>query len=301
MKKFLINIAIFFAIVVVVDFVAGKVFFKLQSTCAKGGTGSEYYICNNLNEDILIMGSSRAAHHYVSNMFADRLGMTCYNGGQDGNGIVMQYGRWQMISKHHLPKVIIYDIEPAFDLSGGDNERFIDRLKPYADDADVKDYIADLFPMEKLKLTSRMYRYNYKFLEVISDCMRPSEVNYGYKPRYSHIRQELIDKQNDAVNGRPIDFDEEKKRILMNLVGEAQENGVKVILVSSPYWKGYSNFDMRVVKELAAKMNVPFIDYADSEIRNNPDWFADSMHMNDDGAKVFTVDLIGKIRSFCSI
>lgn len=301
MKKFLINIAIFFALVAVVDIVAGKVFFKLQSTYAKGGTASEYYICNNLNEDILIMGSSRAAHHYVSKMFTDSLGMACYNGGQDGNGIVMQYGRWKMIAKHHLPKVIIYDIEPAFDLSGGDNERFVDRLKPYADDADVREYVASLFPMEKLKLTSRMYRYNYKFLEIISDCWRPSEVNYGYKPRYSHIRQELIDKQNDAVSGRPIEFDGEKKSILMNLVEEAQENGVKVILVSSPYWKGYSNFDMRVVQELATELNIPFIDYADSEIRNNPDWFADSMHLNDVGAKVFTADLIGKIRSFCCV
>lgn len=45
-------------------------------------------------------------------------------------------------------------------------------------------------------------------------------------------------------------------------------------------------------------MNVPFIDYSDSEIRNNPDWFVDSMHLNDDGAQVFTADLIGKIRSF---
>ena len=43
-------------------------------------------------------------------------------------------------------------------------------------------------------------------------------------------------------------------------------------------------------------MNVPFIDYANSEIRNNPDWWADSMHLNDEGAKVFTVDFYGKLR-----
>ncbi len=301
MKKFLINIAIFFALVGAIDFAAGRMFIKLQSSFAKGETGSEYYICNCLKEDILIMGSSRAAHHYVSKIFADSLGATCYNGGQDGNGIVMQYGRWKMISKHHLPKVIIYDIEPAFDLSGGDNERYIDRLKPYAYDADVKEYIASLFPLENLKLTSWMYRYNYKFLEIISDCMRYSEVNNGYKPQYGHIRQELIDKQGKEVNGRPIEFNEEKKKILTDLVKEAQEKGIKVILVSSPYWKGYSNFDMRVVKELAAMMNVPFIDYSDSEIRNNPDWFADSMHLNDDGAQVFTADLISRIKVFCGI
>ncbi len=45
-------------------------------------------------------------------------------------------------------------------------------------------------------------------------------------------------------------------------------------------------------------MNVPFIDYSDSEISNNPDWFADSMHLNDDGAHVLTTDLMVHIKVF---
>ena len=98
MKKFLINISIFIAIVAVVDISLGKTFYWLQSTKAKGRTQTEYYICNELNADILVMGSSRATHHYVAQMISDSLGKTCFNGGQDGNGIVLQYGRWKMIS-----------------------------------------------------------------------------------------------------------------------------------------------------------------------------------------------------------
>ena len=161
MKKFLINIAVFFAIVAVVDFSLGKVFYWLQSSEAKGRTQTEYYICNDLKEDILVMGSSRATHHYVAKMISDSLGVTCFNGGQDGNGILLQYGRWKMISKHHLPKVIIYDIEPSFDLMVDDNSRYIDRLKPYSIDRDVNKYIAELFPMERFKMLSGCYlRYD---------------------------------------------------------------------------------------------------------------------------------------------
>ena len=98
MKKFLINIAIFFVIVGVVDFSLG-VLFHYMLAHAGGRTGAEYYVCTNATDEILIMGSSRASHHYVPEVITNDLGMSCYNAGQDGNGIVLHYGRWKMISQ----------------------------------------------------------------------------------------------------------------------------------------------------------------------------------------------------------
>ena len=295
MKKFIINILIFFGIVAVVDVAAGKVFWYLQSTKAGGGTGSEYYVCKEGTEDILIMGSSRASHHYVAKQIADSLGMSCYNGGQDGNGIIMQYGRWKMLSQHHIPKVIIYDVEPAFDLAIDDNERYIDRLKPYSGDKEVKEYVAGLFPMERWKLTSQMYRYNYKFLEILSDCIRPSDVNNGYKPLNKYIREELINAPK-AAPAKAMAVDETKYSHLCRLVEDVQANGSTIIFVSSPYWQSIATPDMSAIREIANKYGVTFLDYSGSNIYNNPDWFADSMHLNDTGAIVFTGDVIGKLQ-----
>lgn len=295
MKKFLINIVIFFAIVAGVDSVLGKVFHYLQANKAKGGTESEYHICNNLSEDILVMGSSRAAHHYVSQMFADSLGMTCYNGGQDGNGIVMQYGRWKMVSKHHLPKIIIYDLEPAFDLCMDDNSRYIDRLKPFADDKDVNDFISSLFPFEKYKVLSHLYRYNYKFLEILSDCVRPTDNLSGYKPNFGCIRPEILDGEPNMLKEDIGPIDPIKWECLNNFISEALKLDIKVVLVSSPYWRGYHNCDLSLVIKLAQHYGIFFLDYSDSEIRNYPDWFADSMHLNDAGAKEFFSDLATKL------
>ena len=300
MKWFLIKIAIFFVLVASIDFAVGKFFFKLQSSYAKGGTASEYHVCSNLIEDILVMGSSRAAHHYVLNIFKNRLGLTCYNGGQDGNGIVMQYGRWKMISKHHLPKVLIYDIEPTYDLSINDNFRYIDRLKPFADDREVNEYITTLFPLERIKLFSKMYRYNYKFLEIAADCVRSSVVNNGYKPNYNHIRPELIAKDRKYGNTRINQIDEVKLRCLNNLIDEAQISGVQVVLVSSPYWKGSNDYDFEFIRKLAEEKGIPFFDYSNSDIGNNQNWFADTRHLNDEGAKVFTIDIINHIKTICS-
>lgn len=300
MKKFILHILLFFAIVAVVDFAAGKAFRYLQSH-AGGRTGAEWYVCKQMNEDIIIMGSSRASHHYLPQIISDSLGMGCYNAGQDGNGVVLQYGRWKMISKRHIPKVIIYDVVPAFDLLENDNITYIDRLKPYADDKDVLEYISDYNPFEHIKLFSRMYRFNYKFLEIMLDCVKHESTSDGYIPNKKHIRQEVINASKKEDTFTIDSFDEVKMNCLSEMITEAQGLGVKVVLVSSPYWRGYPDVDMHIIKELADAKGVPFINYTDSDIRKNADWFADSMHLNEEGANEFTKRLVCQLRVILGI
>lgn len=295
MKRFIINILVFFAIVAAVDVVAGKVFGYMQATKAKGRTGVEYHVCRALDEDVLVMGSSRASHHYVPQVLEDSLGLSCFNGGQDGNGIVMQYGRWKMLSEHKVPKLIIYDIEPSFDMVENDNERYIDRLKPYANNKAVNSYIASIFPMERFKLASQMYRYNYKFLEILSDCVASSVIPSGYIPLKGHIRLEVMTAKQGREAAAPT-LDGVKLGYLEKLIAEVQESGSKIVLVSSPYWKGHSQTDFSAIEALSEKYGVLFLNYGDSALSENPDYFADSMHLNDEGANEFSKDLVTKLK-----
>lgn len=299
MKKFLIHIVIFFAIVAVVDFSLGKLFYYLQSTKAGGRTGVEYYACEKSNDDIIIMGSSRAAHHYVPEIITEKTGLSCFNAGQDGNGIILQYGRWKMISERYSPKVILYDITPVFDLEQNDNMAYVDRLKPFCNNTSVKGYVASIFPMEKIKLYSSMYRYNYKFIEMSFDCLLKG--NYmklaGYLPANGHIREEVVRKPVKKTT-TAIETDSVKFFYLEQLVKEAKAINTKVVFVVSPYWKGgsYSANAYDQIQALANKYSIQFIDYTDSDICNNPDNFEDSMHLNDKGARTFTDDLFSRIQ-----
>ena len=212
MKKFILHILVFFAIVTAVDYVAGKVFRYIQIK-AGGRTGAEWYACKEMKEDIIIMGSSRAIHHYVPRIIADSLGMSCFNAGQDGNGIILQYGRWKMISERYTPKLIIYDVNPDFDFCRNDNMAYVDRLKPFCEKESVKDYIVDILPMEKLKLSSQMYRYNYKFIEMVSDCVKGASDNLkGYIPLLGKIRKEIVDAERPVKNDS-INVDEKKNTL----------------------------------------------------------------------------------------
>lgn len=295
MKRFIINILVFFGIVAAVDFVAGNVFGYMQADMAKGRTGVEHHVCKALDEDVLIMGSSRASHHYVPQILEDSLGLSCFNGGQDGNGIVMQYGRWKMLSERKVPKLIIYDIEPSFDMVENDNERYIDRLKPFAGDKTVRAYMASLFPMEGLKLTSSMYRYNYKFLEILSDCVVSPAIQKGYIPLKGHIRQEMKEAKSEGTKA-PTELDAVKLEYLEKLISEVQGAGCRMVLVSSPYWRGHTQTYFSSIEALAKKYGVAFLNYDGSDLAGNPDYFADSMHLNDEGAHVFTSDLSEKLR-----
>ena len=58
MKKYFINILLFFIIVVAIDVLYG-VALQYMNNHAKGGAiGNRYYVCKKSNDDVLIFGST---------------------------------------------------------------------------------------------------------------------------------------------------------------------------------------------------------------------------------------------------
>ena len=125
MKRFCIRIIILFLLLVAIDFVLGHFLQFVTNQIRIGGQGRDNYIANLANEDILVFGSSKAVHHYNPKIIEDSLGMSCYNCGQDGNGIILDYGRLLMIKERHQPKTIIVDVNPSFDLILNDNHKYL--------------------------------------------------------------------------------------------------------------------------------------------------------------------------------
>ena len=73
MKKYIIYIVVFFAIVTAVDLAFGKVCDSI-TTHAKGGTTKQLVdLCVKDQYDILVMGSSKAHHNYIPQVFTDSL------------------------------------------------------------------------------------------------------------------------------------------------------------------------------------------------------------------------------------
>lgn len=296
MKKYLLKIALFFAIIAVFDFTFGKVCNYLRDQSKGGFSGNVHYICEKCNEDIIMMGSSRMRHHYVPQVFEDSLAMTCYNAGIDGNGIILNYGFLEMILKRYSPKLIIYDVS-GFDMYVDDNTKYLDMLKPYYEKKGIAGIFDDVNPSEKWKMLSGMYRYNSKLLGLVGDNIHPSQsFDKGYWP--SHKVMNYVP-DSSKYNNSSIEVDSLKMAYLQKFVTLAKDSNVPIVFTVSPKWFSETRQDYYApIKELCTEEKVPFLNYCyDLVFRSQQDNWADPTHLNDKGAKLYSQKIIKDIKS----
>ena len=91
MKRTIVSILRILLGLYVVDRIAGIIMARLTANSDTVAVGRISHIVYEDTPDVLILGSSRAEHHYVSTILADSLGMNVYNAGIDGaEGINVQ-------------------------------------------------------------------------------------------------------------------------------------------------------------------------------------------------------------------
>lgn len=294
MKRFILKILLLALIVFLIDRGFGMTMNFLQSHAKGGYIGHHNNILHKCNDDILIFGSSRAIHHYNPEILTDSLGLSCYNCGQDGNGIVMFYGWWQIIKNRYLPKCIIYDVNPSFDfVTGEDNHKFLGWLRSEYDNDSIKKIFEDIDNTEKYKMFSMMYRYNSKFLQCITDYIHPifSIKGNGFLPLSGEMDKMKI--KSHPEESKSIVYDSLKIKYLENLTIDAKRNGVNIIFAASPMWYGIDKNNFTPLINICKKHNVRFLDFSNnSKYVHNNEYFKDGSHLNAKGADEFTKDLI---------
>lgn len=298
MKKFLIKLAVFAVLLFGVDRGIGAAMNYLSNHAIGGYVAHHNYMNNEMTKDILVFGSSRAVHHYDAKMIEDSLGMSCYNCGQDGGGIILNYGEWLMIKEHCHPKLIIYDFEDGFDYYEGEPcAKFLGWLKPYYDRNCIKDIFETVDKTEKWKMMSKMYRHNGKALQIMSDYLYPVyKVDpYGFLPMDLQLDTLQI-RKTDAKVKKPIpEVDKLKLEFLEKFIGSLGDT--KLVFAVSPMWYGKDERRLAPIIEICEKNDVPFLDYSnDEKFVHHNEYFYNGTHLNATGAEVFTKEFIETIR-----
>ena len=244
-RLFIIKILLFFAIIVIIDQLFGYSFSHLVKAAKSGDTRRNEYICHELSSDILIFGSSRASHHYNPIIISDSLGYSCYNCGQDGNGIILNYGFSEILPQRYTPKFIIYDITPNYDLlKSENNSKYLGMLRPYYNENRISKLFEAIDTNEKYKMISNLYRYNSKFIQIVSDNINVnnSEGLAGFSP---------IDKKLDTLkirNKREIcyEIDSVKIKYLNKFIDNF--HGTIIVFCISPIWYGMDTKQIEPIK-----------------------------------------------------
>ena len=297
MKRFVIKIAFFFALVVVADVLCGFTLGYFAKNAKGGFTQRDTYICDKLETEFLLMGSSRCVRHYNPEIITDSLGMTCYNTGQMGNGIILNYGRLKMIDERKRPKVVIYDIFPDVDFFiGDDNHRYLTWLRQHYERDGIAGIFESVDPTEKYKMLSQMYRYNSRVIELMADYLHPiyEARDDGFSPDKGKLDRTKIKVSSEKK--KKLVVDSVKLDYINKLIDEL--DGCKLFFVVSPRWYGMDSVQFQPIINICQQRNIPFIDFS-----NNPKYvhhdiyFKDGNHMNERGADEFTKDLIGYLKN----
>lgn len=297
MKKYLLKIGLFFAIIILVDVGYGTVCKRLIAH-ARGGTMKQVDMTvHEQTADIVIFGSSRAHHHYVPAVLKDTLGLTAYNGGVDGNGIVLAKGLYTVLLNRYHPKVLVYDITNTFDFNGnssdGSYSTYLGFLRPYFYEEGVKDVVARVDKNERYKNLSSMFRYNSKIVDLIKDQLVGRLYSDGYEASYGELKEERPIFNDDVM---PIDTT--KMNMLKEIIDQSKSADVEIVFVASPKYSVANSSTYEAFRELCDREQVEFWDYYCEPKFQRTDYFADGVHLNDKGAHVLTADVSSRLKRY---
>ncbi len=290
----IIRIAVVIVLLILMDFTVGGLSAWLYHRSKYGIFHRQQYVLNESTDSIIILGSSRASHQYVSSIFTDSLGLSCYNAGSEGMCVYYHYAMLAaMIERGHCPKMVIYDVMnldtkvhpgPTFTLDAA-----LDRLAPHYGDYRCIDSLFGLKDWkEKLKLLSKTYRYNSKLVQSIKCNFMPLPEDGGYEKVVGKLPDDVEFEKEDYED---CELDSLKIRYMRKMVQLALQNNIKMVFVLSPYYKYGPSKALDVAKEIATENHLDYVDCYNEPSLMKRELFRDVMHLNDDGAHVWSAYL----------
>lgn len=295
MKTLISKLIVLFGILLLLDYFSGYIFTFLQMNSKGGSTRNNYYILKESKDDVIILGSSRATHHYKPEIIQDSLRLSCYNCGEEGNGIILAKGRLEMMLERHHPSVVLYEITPEYDyFADKDYTKYLRYLKPYYSEEKVSSLVNSFIDKRtQIELKSKLYQNNSLCLTYLLDNIVYRENNKGYSPLFAEMQKLL---SNFPISDNDIDY---KKLILLEeLTAVCKREGIKLFYVISPICSLKTNNQYMEAFRLASRYQVEVWDYScDKRFVGKLNLFNDNYHMNDLGAEMFSSIIASRLRN----
>jgi hypothetical protein len=252
-------------------------------------------IYNTLDyHDITICGSSRAWVQYSPAILDSALNVNSYNLGIDGSYINRQIVKYTTYCRHHPhPKVIIQNID--FSTLGITNGYEREQYFPYF--WTDNQLLNDMNVFEHFSLKER-YVPCYRYLGY------PKLIRYGLG-----LTNDISAKLTKGYLGQeqkwnPIEFNQQKTieydknplalKLFDKYLSQLQSDSVETIFVYAPIYRGVTDKIQNIqgmyamYDSFAVKYNIPILDYNYWSICSDTSYFYNAMHLNKQGAELFT-------------
>lgn len=298
MKKFFIILLILTFTFIIVDRVGGHYMSRLAQNPNNTRLAKLNYIVNEMDEEILLFGTSRILHALDPEIIKDSTDFKVFNCGiSGGKNIYTHYMLLNYILQHHKPQLIVLEINYDDFLKSEKNYSINKFSHFYGRDEECDSFLINI-DGEKGLLISRLYKYNLilKDLIVGKFIYKKKWRRDGYEP-LKKTRKDLTNirlSKKETYQETSVDYNHLK--ILKMFFEKCRKNGINVILVSLPEYKLIDDHFYDPVKKLAQKFQLPFYDYhKDLGFEKNYKYFSDKLHLKTEGATelsyIFSHDL----------
>jgi len=290
-QYFFLKCSIFIAVILLVDQLGGR----LLHACFMLEVTGEYAIANRIvyqtQEDVLILGSSRAAHHYNPEILDRSLAMKCYNGGRDGQGMIYYEAILDLALERHIPRLVILDVNNRDLDNDPEKKDNLSCLLPYLSTSNSVDrFLLKKSSFELLKASMQTYRYNGQLFSIaqhtlFSKFSTPDIA--GYRPLTGSMKTGSLPKKARAVQKE--EMDAENIRSLENIILNCRKNNIRLFVFISPrYSLDPTTTTVKKVREICKLRDIDFSDYTNKREFAHWQYFADASHLNDRGANLYS-------------
>ena len=294
MKRFLSYVCITLLALVIIDVLYG---FAMEKLSGNRYISSIDHI-REAHEDIAIIGSSRANHHYDPQLLSDSLNLTAYNYGIEGLNIFADEAVLSMLinQSEKKPQMVILDLSESdiCDVQGWNTEH-LSLLYPYADVSAVDSLFADVIDPREYFLVrySKLYRHNSNILDYLKPKRAKGQrLENGFTP----LEGTWSGEPSEPTTG--YDVSPQKLDYLERCIKLCADNDVLLVLSTSPcYYRLEKERNwILAIEKVANEHHLTYLYHEqDAEFLSHPDWFNEPYHLNAEGAEIFTRKIIPEL------
>ncbi|MBO7481730.1 MAG: hypothetical protein J6T63_06450 [Bacteroidales bacterium] len=298
MKRFFVKISVYLLGIVlaalIIDWIISSRFF--DSNDYKFAAWNDI-INGGMDNDIVIMGSSRAWVHISPAIIDSILNTKSYNIGIDGACIESQITRYNLYRYYNKkPQVILQNVDWASTLENEANEQYlIQQYLPYFYNKGMRKEVLPNAGFKFMDMYIPLLRYirywNLYDAYICADITEPVVRGYrGFDRKWDGKRLEAIDTLHFS-------YYNESKELFCKYVKQCRDENIKVVFVYSPCYIGATSkvdniqefYD--VFDSIATQYECIILDYFHSPICYDTTYFYNAMHLNKIGSEIFSTTL----------
>ena len=292
---------VFFVLIIAGDFLIGSLLEYLYFNQKKGIYYETTYSICNTNEEVLIIGASTANRHYDPKIFEDKLGLSCYNTGRDGQGILYFLALQEAIIERYKPKIIILELYFNALNIGSDDYNRMNALLPYYHKKNVVKEIVDYRNnFDNIKMYSKIYPFSSMLATIVNNLSGDKPMNKGYSPLTKNVKVLKKEPYSEYDPG----LDTVKIMAFERFIDNCKKNNIFLLVARSPYYSEsfFKTKSLFKIEEITKRKNIKILDYSnpqrilDYSNLKISDIMSNATHLNKTGAEFYSEMICNDIK-----